>query len=608
LPTLIGIDVGTFSVKVVQIEERAKPRLINIFWFKTPYSKEAVGPSKVIDKNEFFNQIVSRIPIKTLKSSHIGINIPSPLVTVMVINLPKMTRRELETAAITEAKRKMVPAPLPDSIFEYLILGEVIVGKIPRYEVLVIKTEKNYIEEILDVFGMFGGIYPTLISPTCYTIVNLFPQDFPGYQKGTAFIDIGYESINITIAKKGKLHFYRNVKFGLNDVISRFSEALGLSAQETEEIIKREGVPEIDIDLKDRVRIAEEIMRQKYEASMRGESQQQVSPLELRMLWQEETERLVQDIRRTLIYYHEQSEGASVENLFFLGGGAKIKGLFRVLKERIGGELSILNPFGGMDIHLRREQFQQIREFSPLFVASTSIALSIPLARKREGAINFLPSDLKKRQRVLSRKIWSIVFSICFLVFILLGLFKVSIDNKVLKNNIKKVELELAEVPPDITDTLAKLKRQRRNIITKTKNIDQILKGRLDISGILVEVANLTPSEVFISSLSMAEEVTLHRMKGKPDQIPLPRGGDYKIIIKAVCLRDYEGAIELANEFRNSLAKSPLFKNIELVFPKLEKVSPVMTDPYNVVLTQPSLREFVLKANVVGTQIKNEEF
>jgi hypothetical protein len=257
-----------------------------------------------------------------------------------------------------------------------------------------------------------------------------------------------------------------------------------------------------------------------------------------------------------------------------------------------------------MEVHLGREQLQEIRERGPLFVASASIALSIPLTRRKEGAINFLPLELKKREIVITRKIWSTVFSICLLVFVLLGLFKVFINTRILKNNIEKVEFELAKVPPDITDTLDKLKRQRRNIIAKSKNIDQILKKRADVPYILIELANLTPDKVFIASLSLAEEVTLYRMKSGAKKIPLPRGGGYKIVIKASCFSDYEGAIELAKEFKESLGKSSLFKNIELIFPKLERVSPVIGRSQEVVLTQPDLRDFILKADVVDTSSK----
>ena len=170
---LIGIDIGSRYTKVVQIEPKAKPCLVNAFFFPTPYStSEPHSRLKPINAEEFFNQIVPHISLKDLQASRIGINIPSSLITVLVINLPKMSKKELDIAVISEAKRKMIPPYQLNHTFEYLILREIILAKIPRYETLVVRTDKDYIQEVLSIFSVFKEVQPVLITLSPYVTVS----------------------------------------------------------------------------------------------------------------------------------------------------------------------------------------------------------------------------------------------------------------------------------------------------------------------------------------------------------------------------------------------------------------------------------------------------
>lgn len=618
MSTFIGIDIGTYLVKFVQIEYKAKPYLIRSFLFPTPYTQ-----SKKIDTQEFYNQIVSYIPIKTFVNSYIGINVPSSLVSVTVITLPKMSRKELEVAAIAEAKRKMLPAPGPNSKFEYSILGEVIIGKIPRYEVLIIKTDKECIEETLQLFDKFSLTHPPFISPNCYTILNIFPQNSPIYQKDTAFIDIGYSSIDITVAKGSNLRFFRNIKFGLREIITHLSSTLNISSQNTERIIKEKGILETNIDLSDRVKVAEEIMRQKYEASLEEVSQDKVNPLEFRLLWQTEVERIISEIRRTLVYYKELSEGSRVENIFFLGGGAVIKGLVPLLSKEIGGNCQVLEPFGETMISLDEVRYQQIKEETPLFASSASIALSTVLARKRKKVINFLPQELKRREIIIHRQIGFIVFSIFILCFTILGALNVLINNRILKYSIKDKDTVIARMG-DILETLDKLKQERENIASKSGKVKELLQQRLVPTQILEDVVKRMPPEVFIVELFISKggiEEEEGMMDGESEEIIEERseemtdeeGGEttgaqgfisqedrYRIKIKAACLADYEESVKLAKIFKEKLERSPYLGNVELTPPKLEKITPVIGG-LEVTLTQLKKREFSLEAELVAS-------
>jgi len=597
--TIIGIDVGKRFVKIIQLEKKLS--LNDWFIFPTPYTK-----SKDLDIKELVNRITSYLPLTLLKKSLIGINIPPSLVKVIVIQLPKMSRKEMPVAVTAEAKRKIVPPPGPDSVFEYSILGEIVVKDIPRLEVLVVETMKGYVSAILDAFSALGDLHPVLIAPTCTTIANCFPHAFKLQQKNIAFVDIGYDSLDIVIVKKGKLNFYRTVKFGLENIISHISETNNLSLEEAEEIIKNMGVPQVEIDLKDRVKVAEEIMRQKYEASGK-ERKEKVTPLELRILWQANIERMIQEIRRTLVYYKEQSKGERVDELYFLGGGAKIKGLIDIVSKEIGGGCNVFDPFEKIEISLSDEK-KKILDLKPLFVPALSTALTVPLVSK-EREINFLPEELKKKEITIRKQIGVIFISALIFSFIFLGWINLLIINRIATSAVERLRIKLKQ-KREIFKTIKELEKEKASIESKMGSVLEAEKKKKNIAAILKEITFLLPSQVFltqltidkskpeVSTFSSSGEFPKTRTSFKIIEKEKEQPSSYRLKMEIACVADYEQAIELAYYCKGILEDSSFFTDVILSPPEVKKITPSMGGFKQIELTPVALRTFKIEANL----------
>ncbi len=592
---LIGIDIGTSSVKVVELEK--KNRLSNLFFFPTPYLKERYGK---IDKEIFLKQITSKISPSTLKKSLVGVNIPSFLVSVMTIELPKMSRKELEVSVKVEAKRKMVPPPGPKSIFQYTPLRTFSKGKTSFCEVAIVKGESEFVENILDIFDTLG-VYPSIISPSCYTLIYSFPHSSDVHQKNTIFVDIGYEYTKFTILEKGSLYIYRSVKFGLKDITSKISSSLNVEFHNAEELIMKEGVPEVDVDLNDRVKVAEEIMRQKYEASLAGKSQEEVNLLELRVLWQTEIEKITQEIRRTLVYYSEQRR-ERIEDIFFLGGGAGIKGLASCLSQNLGGRCEIFAPLKDMEM-LDKFQLSYIERISPLFTNAASIALSIPTLRRKKEVVNFLPREIKEREIIVKKEltaITSVLISFCVVFLLWLN---IAINNKVLRKNLANLKMEKKRIAAPVK-TLEELKKRKKVIDERALKVKELMGERLDIYSILEKISLITPQKIFLTQLSIfpkKEIGTQIRRRGrsskKRKEKELKR---YILKIRGGCFSTYQEAIDLAGLFKEKLEKESVFTNVKFTPPKLEKVALKREGSEKIILTEPKLRFFSLEAEIVN--------
>ena len=615
MSVLIGIDIGTRYTKVVHAESKTKPCLVDAFLFPTPY----ISKTKKVDPRNFVNQITSHIPEKLIKDSYIGVSIPSTLVSVMVVNLPKMSMKELSVASVAEAKRKMIPPPSPDSVFESLILRETTVAKIPQYEVLIMKTEKSHVKEILSLFGAFGEVTPFMIVPICWTTVSLFSSQSEFLKKTIAFIDIGYNFINIAIVRQGKLQFLRSVRFGIEEIISYISTTLGVSSQAAEGLIEDKGIPEIEIDGKDRVKISEEIMRQKYEASLRKGEKKEINYLELRLLWQTKIEKIIQEVRRTFIYYSQQFED-EVGGSFFLGGGSIIKGLVPLVTKKVRGKCHILDPLESGIFSLKKNVAME--GGSSLFASALSIVAGMVAARKERKSINFLPPELRVSRLIMLRQLGFTIFSFVISWAIIFNYISLFIQDRSLKNKIGGIDFSISR-RSNIGNILEKLENQRKDVGERRKKIEQVIKTRVDLPSVLEEIDKLLPEKITLMEFSMSKGGESNSQDFSKEKTQMSQGrrkenfqsgkngnnsyagnseGNYKIVIKAFCDADYKNAFKLAQRFKNNLEKFVNFEKVVLLPPKLGKISPLTGKFPKVILTQPKRRQFVLKIDYVPLQ------
>jgi len=341
---IIAIDIGADTTKIARMERKKTLLLSDVFIFKTPYAaSQPDAASREIDQSGFWRQVFTFIPLSRLKRSKVAIALATECIATIVVPLPKMNMPELLLAAIVEAKRKMIPAYTPDHSFECSFVGESGSLDNRKFEVSVIRTENKYVQQILDLCKN-ADIVPSLITPSSCAIAYLAPREFWKKDEDAAFVDLAANNLNISICRHGKLVFTRSLGYSLRDIIKDISGQLGVSREETEKIIREEGVPQVDFNNKNKVAIVEEIMRQKYEAGRDSSSSgaSGINRLELRMLWQTHIERMIQELRRTFIYYKENSEGGRVECVYFLGGGCLIKNLVSMLAGLIGGEGGIV--------------------------------------------------------------------------------------------------------------------------------------------------------------------------------------------------------------------------------------------------------------------------
>lgn len=597
----IGIDIGNRYTKVVELEFKPAPALINEIIFRTPFlPREGPGQNQ-LDTKAFWERVAKHIPAERIRASKKAVNIPSSSIMALTALIPRVAKHELGIVAQTEARRRMIPASGPNHVFESAFIGEKLVAKVHRFEVLAVRTDKVYIQQALGLFREIDSVPKVITFSSCAFFTIFPPESVNKKDVDVAFVDIGLTSINTAIFKEGKLNFFRNTAFGLQDVMQDVSEHLSLTENEAEDVIKDKGVPDVDFDLKDKVAVAEEIMKQKYEASLKvseGGQQEEINLLELRVLWQAHIERIVHELRRSLAYYKEQAEGRRVEYIYFLGGGCQIRNLILLLTEQIGGQLQVILPFKNIQLP-KEKQTADYAASTPIFSNAVSLALSLTAKTRNAELINFLPVELKRKELIATRRFVLQIAKIALIFVLSLLSISTFASNRSIRLSIKGVELESKGVKK-IVKKLKDLSRQDSQWKREAGQVEKLTALRQDYRLLLSKISSVVPEEVLINSITVSKADSGEA--GQALDSVQGSGGQKKLEIKAQVFADYERANKIILNFRKGLEKLYFLGNIDVTPLKLEKItSSSGAAGQELRLTQPQIRTFTLKADISGS-------
>src|SRR3989338_5052723 len=341
-------------------------------------------------------------------------------------------------------------------------------------------------------------------------------------------------------------------------------------------------------------------MRQKYEVvNAATEEKVKANLLEMGMLWQAHIDRIVNELRRSFIYYKEQSGGRRIGYIYFLGGGSQIKNLVNILSASIGGQCKIMLPFEGIEII--KKQYRDAASSTPVFTNALSLAVSISLDEYKRKLINFLPIELKKRGSAAVRRLVLFIMGIGLFIGFSLALVNMLIGGHLLKASIKEAEFGLKRVKK-IADKLKSLSDQETETERISSQIEKIIKQRQDFSYPLKELSRIIPREILLTHLSisksdgqMGEDISQAGSAGAVS------GGKYRLKIEAEIFADYEKTIKIIEQFSQKLGAVHYFSNITSAPLKLEEISPrekgtLEGSP----LTEERLRDFTLTAEVAA--------
>src|SRR5205807_9932989 len=105
-----------------------------------------------------------------------------------------------------------------------------------------------------------------------------------------------------------------------------------------------------------------------------------VVPQEVERVIQGVADQMAGEIQRSLDFYAATAADSHISKVYLSGGTARIPALFKVIEQRAGVPVEILNPFKNIEVDNRRFDPNYVTDVAP----SAAVAIGLALRKSHE--------------------------------------------------------------------------------------------------------------------------------------------------------------------------------------------------------------------------------
>ncbi len=319
---IVGIDIGFSSVKIASVTKSGNNLILdNLGEAKLSAMEIKSDDDRIKFLNESEKIIKALISDLKIRPKQVVANLPESEIISRLIRLPPLKETEIMDALKFEAET-FVPYPLDEVSIDYEIIEKDDAG---RLTIFVVAARNKLIQQYIKLFKSLGLELLALesVSIALKRIVRLNVSTV----ERIMVVDLGEKSSSIFNINKGNVYFSRSIMVGGESITRAISLGLNLDMASAEEYKKAYGIKETELE---------------------GKIRQEIMPV---------FNSIVEEIRKTMALFMEDSNGKKIELMILSGGGANLPGLAEELTKFFGIEVQVIQPFSKIDTNKNQTQF-----------------------------------------------------------------------------------------------------------------------------------------------------------------------------------------------------------------------------------------------------------
>jgi type IV pilus assembly protein PilM len=342
---LVGVDIGSTSIKVVQLKESRKgPGLVRFGY--APLQQQVIVDGQVMDAGAVVETLQRIFRDFKIRDRDVALSVSGQSVIIRKIAVPTMTDAELNEQIQWEAEQH-IPFDIKDVQIDHQILR-----RRPdegQMDVLLVAAKRDQIEDYAQL-ARTAKLRPVVCDIDAFTIQNLFE-----YSRGfdpsqtVALINVGASLSSLNIVSGGVSAFTREIANGGNVV--------------TEEIQKVMGVP-----------------FDQAEAYKCGDGKDGIVPQQVTDVVEGASDAIAAEIQRSLDFFMATSGDTDIARIFVTGGSAYLGALARAIQNRSRVSVETWSPTEKIVVEAKEVD----RALLDRHALQLSVALGLGLRKDRE--------------------------------------------------------------------------------------------------------------------------------------------------------------------------------------------------------------------------------
>ena len=342
-PALIGVDIASTSIKLVELAETGKGTYRLERYAIEPLAKDTVTDGNIANMDQVSDALKRAWKRMGSRNRLVALALPAAMVITKKIIVPSgQKEEELELAVEAEANQ-YIPFALDEVNLDFQVLGPA-PNNADEVEILIAASRKEKVEDRMAI-AEAAGLKPAVMDVESYATQEVFRLIAPslpanGRDQNIALVDIGAHVTHFYVLRNGQFLFSRDQVFGGNQLTQDIQRAFNLSSEEAESAKRNQGLPE------------------NYDNDV-------LQPF---------METLALEITRALQFFFTSTSHSQVDQIVLSGGCAILPGLDELVAKRAGVATVVANPFASMEASDRIRP-RQLAQDAPMLLIATGLAL-----------------------------------------------------------------------------------------------------------------------------------------------------------------------------------------------------------------------------------------
>ena len=342
-PPLVGIDISSSSVRLVELAQGAKGELRLERYAAEPLPRNAVTDGNIENMDQVV-EVVRRVWKKSgTRAKHAALGMPPASVITKKIILPAgLSEDQLEVQVESEASQ-YIPFALDEVSLDFDVIGPA-ANSTEDIEVMLAASRREKVEDRVAI-AEASGLKATVMDIESYAAraaLDRVTAQLPEAGAGQiiALFQIGAQVTHISVMLDGVTVYEREQPFGGNALTQDIVRSYGLAFDEAEARKKTGDLPD------------------NYNADL-------LTPF---------LESAALEVTRAIQFFYTSTPYTRVDQLFLAGGCALIPGLLDIVASRTKISSAVISPFKGMQLGPAVRE-SQLRLDAPAYLVACGLAL-----------------------------------------------------------------------------------------------------------------------------------------------------------------------------------------------------------------------------------------
>lgn len=337
---VIGVDIGTATLKLVELESTSKGLKL-IAAQVVPIPAGVLKEGKIEDAPGLAQVLSKAVVASRTKTKNIAFAVPSSSVITRLVEMPgDLSEDEMEMQLLMEAEQ-YIPYSLEEVALDFTKMSTSEDGE--QAQILLAASRKESIESLVEI-AEIAELKPKIVDVEPFCFERVYPLLAEQMEEDSdsliAIVDIGARTLRFNVLEKGATVYSREESFGSAQLSEEVQRRYGLSAEEANIAQAEGGLP---ADYQD------EVLAPFYDS-------------------------LIQQISRALQFFYSSSTYNHVDCLVLAGGVVGEGAIADLAETRL--ELPVIagNPFSQMELGDKIKE-DKLKQIASSMLVATGLAL-----------------------------------------------------------------------------------------------------------------------------------------------------------------------------------------------------------------------------------------